>query len=180
MLLSESEVRMRMESVTGQSFITLSVIFAAAVAPSELTEVPFTESLHTPGVSENTSATLEPITGEHRGNPETPKTLRVRQQCYEGGQSYCMNGDCRYHEDQDQITNYRICVCKPGYMGERCEHLTLTTHTSLESERYLYISIAIGIGLVFSGLTVLLYYCCRNRCQKSKSMYNKCCEEARV
>ncbi|XP_048400761.1 epigen-like [Stegostoma tigrinum] len=169
-----------MESVTGGSIFTLSVIFAMAVTASEVTQMPVSESLHTLGLSENTSTTLEPITGELRGDPETPRTLRVRQQCYEGGQSYCMNGDCRYHEDQDQITNYRICVCKPGYMGERCEHLTLTTHTSLESERYLYISVAIGIGLVFSGLSVLLYYCCRNRCQKSKPIYNKCSVEARV
>ncbi|XP_041052097.1 epigen-like [Carcharodon carcharias] len=167
-----------MESVTGGSIFIINAILALATATSEHTQLPITEPLHTFNVSQNTSDALETIMSEHKENPDVPRALEVKHSCYEGGQNYCMNGDCRYHEDQ--VTRYRMCVCKAGYMGERCQHLTLPSHTAQESERYLYITVGIGIGLFFSGLIALLYYCCRNRCQRSKTMYSKCSIQARV
>ncbi|XP_072351345.1 epigen-like isoform X1 [Scyliorhinus torazame] len=170
-----------MKSVTGGPIFIISVILALARAASELTQLPTTESLHTFNVSQNTSDTLETPTPEHKaGNPNVPRTLELKHSCYEGGHSYCMNGDCMYREDQDQITKLRTCVCKPGYRGERCEELTLLSHATQQSELYMYIAVGIGVGLLFSGLAVLLYYCCRNRCRKSKQMYSKCSVEARV
>ncbi|XP_067902849.1 epigen-like [Heterodontus francisci] len=169
-----------MESATGGFIFIISAILALATAASELTETPVTGSLHTSNLFQNESDALETITPEPEGSPDVPMALKGKHSCYEGGQSYCMNGDCKYHEDQDQATRYRICVCKPGYAGERCQELSLLTHKHLESERYLYITVGFGIGLLLSGLAVILYYCCRNRCQQSKTTYSKCSVEARV
>ncbi|XP_078062293.1 epigen-like [Mustelus asterias] len=170
-----------MKSITGVPIFIINAILALAAAAGELTQPPVTESLHTFNVSQNASDALETITREHKGNPDLPRVLEVRQSCYEGGHSYCMNGNCTYHVDQDQMKRHRTCVCNSGYEGERCEQLViLSSHTVQQSEQYFYITIGIGIGLLFSGIIVLLYHFCQKRCKKSKAVYSKCSVAARV
>ncbi|XP_059821464.1 epigen-like [Hypanus sabinus] len=115
-----------------------------------------------------------------RGNSSRFMALNSKQNCHQSDQDYCMNGICQYHEDHDQVTRYRICICDPGYTGTRCQHAILPSQGAEKSERYLYIAVGMGIGLLLSGLAVLFFYYFRSRCQKSKTMYSVCSSMARV
>ncbi|XP_067830979.1 epigen-like [Heptranchias perlo] len=169
-----------MESATAGRVFMISAILALTAAASGVTHTPVTDSLRTSKVSQNESSAPETIAPAQRENPELPLALKIKHSCHESGQSYCMNGICKYHEDQDQVTKHRICVCKPGYTGERCQHMTLTSHTTEEPARYLYMAVGIGIGLLLSALAVVLFYCIQKRRQRSKTTYSKCSVVARV
>ncbi|XP_049645825.1 epigen [Suncus etruscus] len=94
--------------------------------------------------------------------------LNFSHPCLEDHNSYCINGACAFHHELEKA----ICRCFTGYTGERCEHLTLTSQAMDTYEKY--ISIGIGIGLLFSVFFVTLYCHLKNRCLKSKSPYNIC------
>uniref|UniRef100_UPI00398E744B epigen-like n=1 Tax=Pristiophorus japonicus TaxID=55135 RepID=UPI00398E744B len=169
-----------MEPAAGGRVFMISAILALTAAAGELTQTPITDSLRTFNAFHNQSDAVETVSPAERGDLGVPQALTLKQACHEIDQSYCMNGICKYYEDQDQNNRHRICICKAGYNGERCQHMVLTSHTTPKSERYLYLAVGIGIGLFLSAFAVILYYCVRQRCQESKTTYSKCSGVASV
>ncbi|XP_069781683.1 epigen-like isoform X2 [Narcine bancroftii] len=154
-------------------------VLAVASTTSDLTH-PDTGSVRTFTVLENGLNDQEAIAPTHGGNSSLPMVLKSQQPCKQSEKSYCLNGICQYHEDPDQDTRHPICICNRGFTGTRCQHALLTSHAVKKTERDLYITVGIGIGLLLSGLAVLLAYYLRMRCEKSKTQYNACSIEARI
>uniref|UniRef100_A0A4W3K888 EGF-like domain-containing protein n=1 Tax=Callorhinchus milii TaxID=7868 RepID=A0A4W3K888_CALMI len=95
---------------------------------------------------------------------ELPAVLLVQKPCHKDDKSYCMNGICTYQDDQDQSMKHRICHA--GYTGDRCQHMTLTSHTTEDSERY--IAIVIGSGFLLIALAGVLFYFIHYRALKTQ------------
>ncbi|XP_062901167.1 epigen [Mobula hypostoma] len=167
----------RMES---RASVYILSALALAVALSEQTPTPASENLPTSNISGRELSGPETMAPAVRGNSSRFMALNLNKNCHQSDQGYCMNGICQYHEDHDQVTRHRICICQSGYTGTRCQHALLTSRGVEKSERYLYIAVGMGIGLLLSGLAVLFFYCFRSRCQKSKTTYSACSRMARV
>ncbi|XP_007890163.1 epigen [Callorhinchus milii] len=167
-----------MEYSAGKYIVIINAIIAMTNAGNILSKTAAPGLLSASDVLQNELESAAQNKPAQKEAQELPAVLLVQKPCHKDDKSYCMNGICTYQDDQDQSMKHRMCVCHAGYTGDRCQHMTLTSHTTEDSERY--IAIVIGSGFLLIALAGVLFYFIHYRCQKSNATYNKCLREAQV
>ncbi|XP_073444087.1 epigen [Dendrobates tinctorius] len=112
--------------------------------------------------SEDPAGTLSPTAKRRNSTPEWKDKVLYDGECPEDLASFCINGHCIILESLEEP----LCRCNSEFTGERCEQIILSAIKIKEMEAA-HIAIGIGIGLLISGLIVVIWLNKEKRCKRS-------------
>ncbi|KAM4048908.1 epigen [Anomaloglossus baeobatrachus] len=119
--------------------------------------------------SEDSTSTISPYTKRRNSTADWKDNVLYEVQCPEDHASYCINGHCFILKSLGEP----LCRCNSGFTGERCEHIILSAIQIKEMEAT-HIAIGIAVGLLISGIIVIIWFYTGKRCKKSVPNHLRC------